>query len=111
MDIGTIDLYHFLTLSVILTVVEGHKVSKKQKQTDLFSCTFHLIKMKFDQVLKQFKLTFLILLWRCNYVIKGKLLLFCNCIKKDSNAGMHWDVHELIFIQTWYYSTIGYSIV
>ena len=39
MLIGTIDFYHFIPLSVILTMVGGHKVSAKQNLLASFSCT------------------------------------------------------------------------
>ena len=61
MLIGTIDFYHFMPLSVTLT--GGHKVSAKQNILASFSSTLQLIRVKFDIVLKQFKLNNLILLF------------------------------------------------
>ena len=37
MLIGTIDHYHFILLSVTLTLPEGHKVSRKQNMLAAFS--------------------------------------------------------------------------
>ena len=38
--IGTIDFYHFILLSLTLTLPGGHKVSAKQILLASFSCTF-----------------------------------------------------------------------
>ena len=59
MLIGTIDFFHLILHSVTLAMPWGHKVSIKQ---NLFSHTFHLIRMKFDVVMKHFKLNILRLL-------------------------------------------------
>ena len=56
MLIGTTDFYHFMPLSLTMTLPGVHKVSAKQKSICfIFSHTFHLIKMKFDVVMTQFK--------------------------------------------------------
>ena len=39
MLIGTVDFYHFIPLSVNLTVAGSHKVSAKQNLLASFSCT------------------------------------------------------------------------
>ena len=58
MLIGTFDFYYFIPLSLTLTLYEGRKVSTKQNLFIgyIFSHTFHLIRLKFDVVMKQFKL-------------------------------------------------------
>ena len=61
MLIGTIDFCHFISLSLTLTFLWGHRVSAKQNLLASFSWTFHLIWMYVD-VMKQFKLNILILL-------------------------------------------------
>ena len=40
MIIGTIDFYHLIPLSLILTLSEGHKVSEKQNLLTSFSSHF-----------------------------------------------------------------------
>ena len=62
MLIGTINFYHFIPLSLTLPFAGDHKVSTKQNLlASIFSHIFQLTKMKFDMVLKQFKLNILIL--------------------------------------------------
>ena len=56
MLIDTIDFYHFILLPLTLTLAGGHKISAKQNLWAWFSCTFKLIRMKFNMVLKQLKL-------------------------------------------------------
>ena len=52
MPIGIIDFYHSILLS--LTLPGGNKVSAKQNVLASFSHSFHLIRIKFDVVMKQF---------------------------------------------------------
>ena len=47
--IGTVDLYHFIPLSVTLTFVAGHKVSTKQDLLATFSRTLQLVLRWTDQ--------------------------------------------------------------
>ena len=66
--IGNVDFYHFVLLSLTLILPGGHKVSAKQNMLASFSPTFfffffYLIRMKFDLVIKQFKLNTLRLLF------------------------------------------------
>ena len=68
MLIGIIDFYHFIPLLLILTLFGIHKVSAKQ---NLFSHTFHLIRMKFDVGMDQFKLIILGLLLSKIFYNKG----------------------------------------
>ena len=57
MLLGAIDFYHCMLLSLTLTLPGGHKVSTKPKPAVfVFSHTFHFIRMKFNLVVKQFKL-------------------------------------------------------
>ena len=58
MLIGTIDLYHFIPLLLTLAL-PGQ--CKAKPLGFIFSHTFHLIRMKFDLLLKQFKLNIQIL--------------------------------------------------
>ena len=60
MLIGAIDFSHFIPLSQTLTLAWGHKVCKAKPLGFIFSHTFQLIRIKFDVVLKQFKLNILI---------------------------------------------------
>ena len=77
MLIGTIDLYHFIRLSLTLTMPGGHKVSASQNLLAfIFSHTFHLIRMEFDIVMKQFKCNILRPHLSKIYWSKGKKLLF-----------------------------------
>ena len=56
MLIGTTDFYHFIPLSLSLTLPGGHSISTKQKPIGfIFLNTFHLIMIKFDVVTTQFK--------------------------------------------------------
>ena len=58
--IGTFFFYHFIPLSVILTLPWGHKVSTKQNLVaSLFSHSFQLFIVKFDMGLKQFRVKIL----------------------------------------------------
>ena len=63
MQIGTIDFYHFYTTLTDFDLAWGSQGRRKAKYFGLiFSHTFQLIRMKFDIVLKQFKLNMLVLL-------------------------------------------------
>ena len=62
MLVGTIDFYHCIPLSLTLTWPRGHKVSTNQNLGFIFFAHFSLIRMKFDVVMKQFKLNILRLL-------------------------------------------------
>ena len=54
MRLDTIDIYHFMPLSVGLTFAADHKVSRQQKPIGfIFSHTFQLIWMKVCAVMKQ----------------------------------------------------------
>ena len=55
--IGTIDFYHFMSFSLTLTLLGGRKA---KPIGFIFSNTFRLIRVKFDVVMKQFKLN----IWR-----------------------------------------------
>ena len=86
MLLGTIDFYHFIPLSLVpfytafsLTLPGGHMVSRCCL---LFSHTFHLIRMKFDVVMMQFKLNILRLLLSKIYWNKGNICRFIDCFKK-----------------------------
>ena len=62
MFVGTIDLCHCIPLLVTMIMVGDHEVIRKQKLLVSLSCiSFRLIRMKFDVVLKLFRLIILIL--------------------------------------------------
>ena len=66
----------------------------------IFSHTFPLIRIKFDLVLKQFKLNIVILFLSEMYWIwnkKKSAVLFTG--SKNFNVGMHSDVYELIWFK------------
>ena len=63
MLVATIDFYHFVPISVTLTVGGGLRVGTKQNLMASFCHTFQLIiRMEFHMVLNQFKLNIWILL-------------------------------------------------
>ena len=88
MLIGTIDFYHFRSLSLTLTLSGGHKVSTMQNLLFFgfcffffFSHNFHLIIMNFDVVMKQFKLNTLRLHLSKIHFNKGNNCCFNDCVK------------------------------
>ena len=63
MLISTIDFYHFMPLSLTLTLAGGSQGQRKVKPRGFtFSHAIPLHRMKFDIVLKQFKVNILALL-------------------------------------------------
>ena len=69
----TIDFYHFIPLSVTLTLNRGHRVSAKLKPVGfIFSLTFQQIRMKFNTVVKQVELNILIVVLSGIFVVKRK---------------------------------------
>ena len=70
MPVGTSDFYHYYTTFTDLDITLGSQGLCKAKPVGFFFLhTFKLIEMKFDIVLKQFKLNIMILgffLWRFN---------------------------------------------
>ena len=58
---GTIDIYHFVPLSLNLTLPGSHKVTAR-KTYWLHFLTFHLLRITFNEVMKQFKLNIMDLL-------------------------------------------------
>ena len=87
MFIGTYGFYHFIPLSVTLTLAGGHKVSTKQNLLASFSYTSQLNGIKFGVVMKQFKLNILRLLLSEIYVITVKYLV---------SAHYHVSAHPLL---------------
>ena len=82
---GTIDFYHFIPLSLALTLPGGHKVSAKQNVlASFFLHTFHLIRMEFDAVMKHFKMNILRLLLIRIFLNRGKNCCFTGHIKKQT---------------------------
>ena len=72
MPIGTLDLCHFIPLSVILTLAVGHKVQH----------IFQMIRVKVDLAFEILKLNSLILLLSQIYVIKVNNCCFIDCVKQ-----------------------------
>ena len=62
MLIGTIDCYHFIPLSMTMTLAGDHKSAQSKTLAFIFSNTFQAIKMKFYLEVKQFKLNILTVL-------------------------------------------------
>ena len=54
--VGTVDLWNFILLLVALILNEDHKVNGKQILLDSDSHIFLTVKMKFDTMIKHFKL-------------------------------------------------------
>ena len=79
---STIEFYHFILLSLTLTLPVGYMVSTKQNLLASLSHTFHLIRIEFVVVMKQFKLNMLRLLSRRFYSDKGSNCCFTDCFKK-----------------------------
>ena len=77
-----IDIYHFILLSLTLTLPWGHKVSAEQNLLASFSHTFHLIRMKVTVVMKQFNLNITRLLSRQIYRNETDNCCFTDCVKK-----------------------------
>ena len=57
---GIFDFYCFMSLSAASILPEGHKMCEKQNRGSIFLHIYQLINMKFDVVLKQFRLNILI---------------------------------------------------
>ena len=113
MLIGAIEFYYFIPFRLSLTLPGGHKVSAKQNQLASFSShTFHLIRLKFDAVMKQFNVNILRLLLSEIYRNRWNNCCFTDCVKKI-NVGMHSDVYHIDLIQTChndgYYCTLHFD--
>ena len=94
--------YKHQLIPLSLTLPEDHKVRGSQGQCKskslIFSHMFPLIRIKFDLVLKQFKLNIVILFLSEMYWNKKKTaVLFTG--SKNFNVGMHSDVYELIWFR------------
>ena len=75
---STTDFYHFVLLSLTLTVPGGLKVSAKQGLLASFS-HFYVIKTKFNVVIKQFKVNILRTLLSKIYRNKGNTMFYRLC--------------------------------
>ena len=63
MLISTVDFYHFIPLSVTLTLADGSQAQHKPELVGfIFLHIFQLIRMQLDVMLKQFMLKILIML-------------------------------------------------
>ena len=64
-----------------MTFAEGHKFSgKRDLLGSFFSHSFELMRMKFGEVMKQFKLYFMVLMVKIT-IIKGNKCCFPVCFK------------------------------
>ena len=88
-----IDFYHFLLLSMPLTLARDH-FSTKDNALASFSQTFQHIRMESDMAMKQLKLNILTLFLSETPVIKGNSCCFTECTNNHSNVCMHSDVYE-----------------
>ena len=103
MFMGTIDVYHFIPLSVALIMDEDDKVSTKQNLSALFSRTlFSRTGMKFGVSMKQCKLTILSRFLREIYDIKRSECCFTDCIKKHLTLACILKLQHVL-VQTWCY--------
>ena len=91
MLVGTIDFYHFIPLSLTLTLAGVDKVSVKQNLT---TSSFYLVRIKFDVVMPKFKLNILRLPLSKINRNKGN-----NCIFTEKNL-------TLAYIRTFTYQLI-----
>ena len=83
--IGTVNFYQFLTCTD-LDLAWGSQGQHKAKPIGIiFLHTFHLIRMKFDVAMEQFKLNILRLLLLKSYSNKGNNCHLTDCIKKNKN--------------------------
>ena len=73
--------YQFTLLSLALTLSVGHTVSRKQNLLASFSPACHVIRMKFDVVIRQFKLNIQRLLLSKMYWKKGNDCFYRLCHK------------------------------
>ena len=108
-------LVPFYTAFTDLDIAWGSQVGLKAKPVCfIFSHTFHLIRMKFGVVIKQFKLNILRLLMSRIYGNKGYDCCFTNSVKKLKC----WYTFRCLWsdlIHTWYddryYCTVHFIIV
>ena len=103
MLIGTIDFYHFMPFTLTLTLPWGQAQHEAKSIGFIFSHTFHLIRMKFDVVLKQFKMNFMSLLLSnicvlgvhkgnsCYFIDYSKQNLLLACIQMFTNQTLYYD--------------------
>ena len=85
---GTIDFYHFIPVSVALTLDGGHKVRGKRNWLNSCFHSFQLNGMKSGMVIKQVKFNIPILVLSEIYVIKG-----INCVLLTTHKKPLWDWH------------------
>ena len=86
-----------------VTSLGGHKVSVKQNLLASFPFSFHLIRIKFDVVTKQFKLNILrvrLLLSKISWNERNNCCFTdTDCIKQTFNVVMHSDVYNPIWFK------------
>ena len=92
---GTIDFYHFSPFSLTLTLLCSHKIRQKEKPVGLiFSLTFHLVRMEFDVMIKQFKLNIMRLFLSEIYWKKGMNCCF-YCLHQKTQC---WHAQRHLYI-------------
>ena len=93
---GIIDVYHHMPLLVTLTLTGSGVTRSMQSKTCCHSShTFEFIRLKFQTMLKRFKLNILMLLLSETKWIKGDHCCFTDLLKLHS-IGMHSDIFILI---------------
>ena len=97
--IGNFDLYHFILLSLTLTLHGGHK-GRSNVYSLTFLVHFHLMRMKFEVVRKQFKLNILRLFsLRFSQTREMNAVLLTVWTKIKFSIGMHSDVYKAFWLK------------
>ena len=100
MLIGTIDLYHFMPLSVTFALAEGHRKAKNRKQNLLNLFCHTLVKwsgLNLNMVLKHFMLNILKL--RSGEINCHRKKLQFYWLSKNFNIGVHSAVYTPIWFK------------
>ena len=97
--ICTIDFCCFMALSVSLTLAGVTKSAQSKPLGFIFSRIFQLINMKFEMMLKQFKLNNLILLWNEINGIQIIATLFSMTVSENCHIDMCLDVYVPIWFK------------
>ena len=93
MLLGTIDFCHFIPLLLTLNLPWFTKSAQSKPIGFIFSHTFHLMRMKFDMAMKQFKLSILRLL-RARFIETAVYRLH-----KKIYVGMYSNMYEWIWFR------------
>ena len=101
---STIDFYHFIPLTDLGLAWCSQGQCKANLTGFIFSDTFHLIRIKFDVVMKQFKLNIWGYFWLRFPETRGIPAAFCFLFffvtaSKTFIVGVHLDVYKLIWFK------------